>query len=452
MTTASKRSSQPPQRTAKLPLRHLNGFLAGIDTQDPRSLADALAAIHEAAAASPVNIIQGYRRFTELELEEGADQRAEAIASGLIALDLALDDHGLLLDAGRWLRSIEEAALEHGGYLVSSWGPDLEDDWRTSDGRFFVIPRITARETATGKSFMRRALLRHRILDANPGGLTLRLHRSSAVSDRAQKAALVGSGSPYGAGLFPKLSAELSFPNDDEFLVADVGGYVADQCFDEHLQEGDRGGCKAIIWPELTMPTRNLVMLKEKLAARALDSLSSRLFYVAGSWHETENGYTHNICHILDGYGGTLFSIAKWAPFSMRLPGEPGLREEAIATGTEVSVLVGEDELTLVAVCRDFLDESVVNPYEVLAVDVAIIPSMMPHIGCPKTIEGHLATARTMQVRFETGTIVVAQPAVLGEDAKAPVGQILAYPNVNSAHDKGEYVMGAWHVCLLKSP
>jgi hypothetical protein len=418
----------------------LNGNLALLCCAGPDNLCDAIACLYEAIAATPEPLLQDFAGFTEAMLLEGLIERAAEVARGTAQVVVAEDPRATLLDAGRLLRALESNAAELSHFLESDLGEDLEAAWGTSDGRHYVIPRLTPLARIDGKPFLRRALLHFRVLPTRIDAFAVRLHRSplaasAAWADRER-------GAPerrYGAALFPGLLAELAYPDADSFTVAGVGGCDAPACIAEHLREARAAECYAIVWGELTMPDANVDLVRESLSAGAIEGRGPLRYLVAGSWHCEIEGQVRNAAQILDGFGEPLFTVLKWAKFTV------ADKLEAIAPGSEVHVLVGEDELMVVAICRDFLQATTDLPYLRLNVDVAIVPSMIASIDERATLAGHAATANTMRVRYGTRTLVVAQPRGPGA---AGVGQVLAFP-AKPLETGGEIVAGAWHLCVL---
>lgn len=427
------------------PLRKANRLLSRLDWHNPVHLMDALALLHDLASQTPIRILQDYDGFAEDMLADGAADRAARFVRGEVTLTQDSSDEDLLLDASRWLRTLEQAALEHGRFLVGDGEGDLEDAWRTTDGRHYVIPRITPLRGADDRNFSKRALLYHRIVPAVIDTMAVRLHRVASAADTATVAReKLSRQRAYGAGFFPGLDVSIVHPGPRTFLVDGVSGFNARALIEDHIREARGKACVAVVWAELTMPDAHVEILQSVLAESALDSLSAPRFLVAGSWHRPAGKKVRNICRVLDGHGEALFDVAKWAKFKF------GGFTEAIEAGGELPLLVDEDHLSVIAICRDFLDRrAAAIPYGQLHVDVAIVPSMTPVITDLKTVQGHAATAQEMRIRFDTRTLVVAQPATADKAAGAAVGQVLAFPEDPPAAANGEYVAGPWRICLL---
>lgn len=424
-------------------LRDVNWALAKLDLSERAALLDALALLYEAIGALPDRLLQEYEAFSFADFVDADGSIAEAILGGHAQLPQTDEDAVLLLAAARLLRMLEQTALQFERDGEGPFDADLEEIWSTSDGRHYVIPRSASLPDTKGKPFSRRALLHYRVIPTRIDEFRVRLHRSEALCDASTaKRAREGKRRSYGAGLFPGLRVATAAAGTDAFSVTGLSGFEADTCLAEQLGKAQKAGCAAIVWAELTMPDDHVDMLQRLIENAALDDLSAREFFVAGSWHRERAVGLQNICVILDGYGNPLCEVAKWAKFKL------GDQREAIVPGDEIHLLVGEHELVVVAICRDFLQETQETPYRRLDVDVAVVPSMMPSSDDRKTLEGHAAAAQTMRVRFGARTLVVAQPALPGS---GPVGRVLAFPAQPLAALEGDAVEGAWHLCLLES-
>lgn len=421
----------------------LNENLDKLSASDPLTLHDALAFVYAEIAATPEPLLQDYARFTEDDLTEDLVPRSAKVEKGEMAVGLSGDQGAILLDAGRLLRAIEQNAVEYSHFIESDRGEDLEDAWRTTNGRHYVIPRMTALAGTDGKPFLRRALLHYRILPTTIDGFAVRLHRSTLAADTKWASnERDASERSFGAALFPGLCTELAYPEIDTFTVTGLTGCDAITCIDTHLAEAKSGECCAVVWGELTMPEASLRHLRGTLADRALDGCGPLRYLVAGSWHSEIDGALRNACCVLDGYGEPIFSVYKWAKFVV------DGKWEAIVPGDEIHVLIGEDELAIVAICRDFLHATTDPPYGKLDVDLAFVPSMIPDVTKQETMDAHKPTANQMRVRYGTRTLVVAQPAHAGEGG---VGQVLAFPG-RPLEAKVEIVSEAWLRCGLANP
>lgn len=426
-----------------MPLRAVNAALHALALDEPADIVDAIAILYEAIAATSDVYLQDVSRFTEAQITEGGAERARGVADGVIAVALDGDNKAILLDAVRLLRALEDVAVELVPHLQSDRGEDIEAEWCTLDGRYFVIPRMTPHVPVDSKPFLRRALRHFRVIPTKVGIFDVRLHRTSSVAGASEARDEASKAQNYGAAFFPGLTVAISSPSETQFLVTGLGGFQAEPLIMSHLDEAATHRCVAVTWAELTMPDESVSFLKSEAARRTLDGGHACRFFVAGSWHRQVGAETYNICNVLDGYGETIFEVLKWARFSM------GVQEEAIAVGKELHVLVGEEDLAVVAICKDFLQETSDIPYKKLNVDIAIVPSMTSSMSDQDTVPGHAATAQAMRVRWGTRTLVVAQPAVPSRDPSAGVGRVLAFPAKPLRDPVGELVSASWRVCVL---
>lgn len=423
--------------------KELNIKLSEFAPNNHETLCEMIALIFGEISATPETLLQDFEAISEAKLMAGAHARASAIPVNGVTVAERSSEIDTIFDAAELLRALEISAVELSHYLETDRDEELEALWRTSDGRFYVIPRVTPLAKIDGKPFLRRALLHYRVLPTQIDNFRVRLHRSTLASNAAVAAAdRSGSQRKFGAALFPGLKVEMAQPVEGTFSIVRLGGFDASTCIRDHLRSGRDAGCRSIVWGELTMPQESVAILARELRGAALDGPCAFRYFVAGSWHREVDGALRNASEILDGHGEPLFTVYKWAKFKI------GTLQEAIVPGDEVHVLVDEDEVMVVAICRDFLQSTTDVPYRNVNADIAVVPSMIPTIEDEATMKGHAETANVMRVRFGTRTMVVAQPAEPGPDAA--VGKVLGFPSKPTTQNS-EAVEGAWHVCVLES-
>ena len=368
----------------------LNNKLAGCDPQNQDALRDAVASVYEAIANIPEWALQDFDAVSETAVARDAVARAGEVARGAI---MVAEDSDLL------------AALRDAAVLL-------------------------------------RALRDHRVIPTSVQGFAVRLHRSTMAFDATHAdEERGGGGRRYGAALFPGLSINKVSAGDRLFLVDALSGFDAVEMVDLHLDRAEASQCRALVWGELTMPEDRVDQVSDRMSQMSRPA-SSLQYVIAGSWHRTVDGKMRNVAQVLDGCGEPLFEIYKWAKFKIDND------VEAIEAGREVHLLVAEDELVLIAICRDFLQETGDVPYRYLNVDTAIVPSMTGALPDAATMTGHAATANTLRVRYGTRTLVVAQPAYATE---GPVGEILALPE-KPLREGSVAVNGAFFLCTLETP
>lgn len=417
-------------------------MLAALDPEDPDSLRDVLAALFVAITSLPERELQAFDRFSEAELATGAADRAAAIAAGSCAIKDG-PPPVRLLDATRLIRVLEALFVELLPSLAPECDEDLEEFCLTSDRRHYVLPRIAPLGGFERKPFSRRGLLQCRVIPAALDGLAVRLHRLRALASSAEADAREhGASRSYGAALFPGLSVEIDRPDATSFTVSSITGFDAHAQLIAQLDAAQAAACQAVVWGELTMPPDQIETLRRELRARALRASGQPRYLVADSWHQADVGGMRNAAQVIDGRGEPLFEVLKWARFWFQ-----GLCE-AIEPGEEIHILIDEDELTVIAICRDFLQQTCEVPYCRLPVDLAIVPSMTGAMPDPDTMKGHAQTAQTMRVRHGTRTLVVAQPALAVPGA--PIGEVLAFP-ARPLRGGSEPVTCSLHPCILES-
>src|SRR5690349_406714 len=109
----------------------LNQLLARIDQSDPKATTNALAAVYAALDATPFQILQDFKSFTEPMLMANVGERARKVAAGHIEVRLGEDPKETMLDAARLMRALEVNMLEGRLFAPNDRGEDLEDAWIT---------------------------------------------------------------------------------------------------------------------------------------------------------------------------------------------------------------------------------------------------------------------------------------------------------------------------------
>jgi hypothetical protein len=421
-------------------LAALNARLAGLNGGDPADLNSAIAWVYESIAATPDRLLQEFEAIAESDLADPDGARARQIALGTIVIAPADTPNAILRDAATLLRALEQVALQFCRAIESDDSRDLEDAWRVSDGRYYVIP-CPALDLVDGKPFLRRALRHHRVIPTRIKDFSVRLYRSPMLADAGTALERrAGASRHFGAAFFPGLSVTMT-PDRGDFTVAALSGFDPPTLLAEQVGRARERKCCAVVWAELTMPEASVATLRDLLAKGALDDHRPCDFLVAGTWHREVDGQMRNIGTVVDGGGTVLFEVAKWAKFTI------GGRREAIVPGDEIPILINDGQLVVTAICRDFLQETQEVPYRSLNVDLAVVPSMSSSIEDTKTIRGHAATAHTLRVRFGARTLAVVQPAFAGASG---VGQVLPLLAAPQAEPDGQLVTESWYPCALE--
>lgn len=423
------------------PILGLNALLAALDRTDSFWPSNAIAAVYHSVASLPDRLLQDFDGFAEADLAEGAHARAAAICAGRVPSISGESTREQLFDAGRLLRALEIVALEDSRHIESDFGPELEQSWQTSDGKHFVIPRLTPLKALDDRPFLRRALLHYRVVPTYIDDFRVRLHRASSVAVSTEKKEIAGRGDVYGAGLFEGLTVSTSGTGTG-FIVDGLTGCCPQPALAEQVAAAREDGCIAIVWAELTMPQSSLNALREILGSTALDGAPPFRFLVAGSWHRSVEGEMRNVAPVLECDGTTHFEVFKWAKFKI------GGRPEAIIPGDEIHLLILENGVVAFAICRDFLQDTAEVPYKQINADVVIVPSMTETAADQATMGGHASTAQTMRVRYGTRTLVVAQPS---QASTGVVGQVMSFPARPQTTPPID-VRGNWLACPLETP
>jgi predicted amidohydrolase len=332
----------------------------------------------------------------------------------LAALARALDD--------------DLAALQYWPEDVTQWSPD---DWRPPGYGCFVVPVRRDFRLGNGRPAQRRAFRNHAVIPDRIGSLavSLYLHPDAALED----VDVDPTGWTFGSAIFPDLAVVPVALTGDTFrlvearIAGDEQSIVHDQ-----IAQAREAGCDVLVWPELTIPEERLVLLKKSLSEAPL--LGHRIpLVVAGSWHVRAEGVSDvlerkpredwkdepgaaealfvNRSEVLLGDGEALLSYDKRRRFPF------GELDEGIETGAALPVIVMEDRLIGVAICRDNCDDNARETYRDLPLDLVLVPSM----GAESTVEAHERHAKAQRSRQGTLTLVVQQNLAIEGQAR-PAG------------------------------
>jgi predicted amidohydrolase len=113
-------------------------------------------------------------------------------------------------------------------------------------------------------------------------------------------------------------------------------------------------------------------------------------------------------------------------------------RREGIVAGGVLPVIVMEDRLVSIAICRDFCDDCAEDVYDELGVDVVLVPSL----GDKSTMDAHSRSAKRLQSRQGAISFIVQQvPVITG--TLAPVGDPPAYSFAEPSQEPAESKTGS---------
>jgi hypothetical protein len=247
----------------------------------------------------------------------------------------------------------------------------------------------------------------------------LHLHPDAATGDVGVDpgAWTFGCATFPGMTVVPVETAGRGFRLSGAPLAGDEAAILAAQ-----VDDARRTGSDVAVWPELTMPAGRLEHLVARLSTAPL---AGRIpLVVAGSWHvirpfgeeagepevATDREEYLNRSEVMLGHGEPFLSYDK----RRRFPFE-GLTED-IRAGRALPIVVMEDRLVGIAICRDNCDDNAKEGYGVLPLDLLIVPSM----GLGSTVEAHERHAKGQRSRQGTLTFVVQQSLAVEGEAAPP--------------------------------
>jgi hypothetical protein len=389
----------------------------------PDGMARALVTVAMLMKLAPQTV---YRRYAYAD----AGRFGQAVAAAKARL--VNDDHAiprdsetvetLILALAAQLNALDALRHELDGDLAPA---DPSEDWRVAyaDGEAFLIPRgglhrpSRRDEGRAGKVTLswRDLMPHHRLLPTQLGGVAIELHWRDMAGSWPSDAVLA-------AGLFTDLEFFEDLPGED-FVVTRVA--CADQAeqVKARLEAAHEAQGAVLILPELTMPTDQVDGLQAHLRQR-LDWAEAKGFsapglVVAGSWHTVvdDQGRRSNLAPVFDAYGELILRHAKLLAFNAQ--GIP----ERIVPGDRLHVLVTEERLIGFGICLDFCERLEGAFFPALDIDYALITSC----GEDRTMQGHIATARDMVIRFRSRAFVVQQryPPFDPPGTDQPIGYVL---------------------------
>ena len=386
------------------------GLPDGLDPREP--LIWAWCVLH----AMPDDVEQRYRALRETSadlsgIEDRVDQLREDgyLMEGLpTAISLQIP----------WL-AVLARTLDADLSGVDYWPEDIDEwepvQWQPEGYECYVVPVTRSFRLGDGRQAQRRALRYHAILPVRTGSVAVRLtlHPDLAKDDEARDPIEWA----YGAAIFPGLDVVPDVRPDSTFILIDAPLQEAETVLARQISQALDHSCDILAWPELTMPLDRLQSLKDILGADPLAPGRIPLI-VAGSWHEgVGDGEFVNRCHLLRARGETLATYDKRRQFPWRG------NTEGIRPGNELRILVMEDCLVGIAICRDLCDDLAREGYADLSTDLVLVPSM----GDPETTDAHSRHCKSL--RSLQGTVaVVVQQNPFADPAEPPGASFMAPP------------------------
>lgn len=315
---------------------------------------------------------------------------------------------------------------------IEYWPQDIEDwepsSWQPKGYDCYVVPVTRTFRLGDGRQAQRRALKYHAILPVRTGSVDVRLtlHPDLAKDDEARDPMEWA----YGAAVFPGLDVVADVRPDSTFILLDAPLAAAEAVLARQISQAIDHSCDILAWPELTMPLERLQSLKDLLGADPLAPGRIPLI-VAGSWHEAVDGSEFvNRSHLLRARGETLATYDKRRQFPWQG------KIEGIRPGKELRILVMEDCLVGIAICRDLCDDFAREGYSDLSTDLVLVPSM----GDGETTDAHSRHCKALRSRQGTVAVVVQQNPFSGPHG-APGASFMAppTPTANAAAQKSEF-------------
>lgn len=393
--------SMPAWRTDVLALPDQ---LAWIDrTASDGGLRTALFAVWRMLALAPPTLIHRYAQVPESQVREAASKHRRKLRDpdfGL-ALSAGLDDLTIVRRLAGLLRALEWLIeqTDEGGLPV-----DPEAEWRVSfQGEdAFHIPlsrlswRITKDPEKDVRPFDQRGLLSSRLVPTTVDGCAVRLVRPSRIRTKSDAEC-------FGAVLFahPHFQADI---DDEGFVVTEVSASGLSDDIAAACDQSHADGCLAAMFPELMidMASRDQIglLLEQKPWLDSRPPTRPPSVVVAGSWHEPIDGGHANVAVVFDGDGVELLRHHKRYAYRDKDWGP-----ERIVPGEELAILILEEGLFAFGICLDFCHRGFDTPYGRLDVDFVLVPSC----GDGNTMDEHISTAKTLNVRRNMRSFVVQQ-------------------------------------------
>lgn len=312
-----------------------------------------------------------------------------------------------------WLAALARA-LDEDLSDLNYWPDDITEwtqaAWQPPGYNCYVVPVRRGHRLGDGRPAQRRAFRYHAVIPQYIGTMQVQLSlhpdasRNEASEDPARWV--------LGAATFPGLSVVPKETSTHFRLTAAPVEGDEEELLAGQIDDAKGAGCDVLAWPELTMPPERLALLLAKLGQAPLDGQRIPLV-IAGSWHvaATVNegkvaDHYANRAEVMLGDGQPIFSYDKRRLFPWN-----NLYED-IRPGNSLPVVVMEDRLVGVAICRDNCDDIDKESYKDLPMDMVIVPSM----GGQSTVEAQERHAMAQRSRQGTVTLVVQQnPPIAGE-------------------------------------
>lgn len=358
-------------------------------------------------ASAPADIKHEYSAIPEIEISAAAKNAVARLRKGdyRFSIDKLARDREILIDWAARIRALDELVFENGDLA-----PLSAERWRvrTTAADVYLVPRWrprpNTRRRETG-SIAHRGMIHHRMIPAMIGDWRVSI---AACRGRLSKS----DDLRFGAGLFPGLSLTwLARPDlvAERIEFNDYAGQVT-----SHLTRAHDDECHVLMFPELTIDPVERSSIQAALERRPWTTAWSTSLVIAGSWHDEENGIYFNVATAFDGFGTELVRHRKIFRYFDNKSG----RGEGIELGKCLTLLVFDDLIVALGICRDFCEriDPTPNPFAALDADLFLIPSM----GNKTTMKGHIETAREIALKYRASAFVVQQ-----SESERPVGYLI---------------------------
>lgn len=383
---------------------------------DADTLRSGLVAVHTALLQAPDYFNAAYAVLSEHHIDHAEGLWLDHIIAN-DQVQLANDSTEDLIPVFAGLaRALDTLLLR---YAPTGFGPPEPDDLLDELSGCHVIPRKRPRgEFGLNQGYRRRGLRHHRIIPGNVDSRTVKIYWSGQMSVDLNLPAMHAA-----AAIFPSLKLHIEpisrATPASGFRASHLDAGNQKALITEQIIDALAGGSLALVWPELTMPPDLSALVEKTLKHLALESGPSPLqVVVTGSWHVDQEGKTYNLAAVLDGNGQEICQYRKMYPFTSADTGP-----EAITPGNELPVILTDDFVFSVGICKDFCQLTRTQLLLGLDVDVYLVPSM----GETRTMDGHRATAKSLRDLGDIRSFVVQQP----DDTKRAnqVSYVLGMPN-----------------------
>ncbi|CAN7557250.1 hypothetical protein [Devosia sp. LjRoot3] len=365
-----------------------------------RSVKRALFALDEFLTRPDRDFHNAYTMLQEASLQAQQDKWFQVLSAGAPSLRETLTEKDMVLVLAGVARALDSLLLE----FAASLGPQALHDITSDDVDGYIIRRKRPRPATRLKpnqSYSKRGLIHHRVIPKIVGGLPVHVHFANTMAAQEGELPIIGV-----AAAFPGLALDTRTTSEREggpsFRAFDAKLDDADAVLATHLQEALEPGVFTVVWPELTVPPARLKTIRRGLGKQRITKEQTDLqVVVAGSWHVERDGKWWNSAPILDAYGKVVATYEKISSFYSGAIGY-----EDIELGLSIPVVVTDDYIVAVAICKDFCDPSRLSELARLDVDIFLVPSM----GGSKTLDGHKISAAYLAVERGTRAFVVQQP------------------------------------------